>query len=73
MAKVMFRTWEETTYTDGTKNWRTTGYARRPHLPIVNETKASWFFEKPNGQKVKVSKTDRIKVWGQDGEYWEKI
>ena len=55
MAKVMFRTWEETIYTDGSKNWRTTGYARRPHLPIIKETSASWFFEKPNGQRVKVS------------------
>ena len=54
-------------------SWRTTGYARRPHLPIVKETNASWFFEKPNGQRIKVSKTDRIRVWGADGEYWEKI
>lgn len=69
---VQFRTFEEVKLEDGTK-WRTVGYAKRPHLPIVKETSASWFFERPNGQRVRVSKNDRIRVWGQDGEYWERL
>lgn len=59
MSKMVFKTWEEVEFSDGTKSWCCVGYDRRPHLPIVKETKASWFFVKPDGRRIKVSKTDK--------------
>lgn len=72
MSKSMvFKTWEEITFSDGTKSWHCIGYQSRPHLVPVKTTKASYFYVKSNGQRVKVSRTDKG-FYHAEGRYIEK-
>ena len=69
---MVYRTWEEITYSDGSKSWHCIGYGKRPNIVPIKTTKASYFYVKSNGQRVKVSRTDKG-IYHESGRYIERV